>query len=138
MALWIQLLVIVLCASEYFKTCESGSAEGVFGKHSLDCESHSELGLCCHEGFIGDFLESADVTRMVAVEFLFELLTCEICLLCVYNDNEFAAIDVGCEFGTCFTSEKICSGNGCFAKGLACRINYIPTARNGFFFCHVS
>ena len=125
--------MIVLCASEYFKTCESGSAEGVFGKDPLDCESHSELGLCCHEGFIGDFLESADVTRMVAVEFLFELLTCENCLLCVYNDNEFAAIDVGCEFGTCFASEKICSGNG-LPRGLpAASITYQPRETVSFF-----
>ena len=75
---------------------------------------------------------------MTAVELLLKLASGEHSLCGVYDDNELTAVHVGGEFGTMLSAKDVGGGCGNAAERLAFRIEYIPFALNGFFFCHVS
>ena len=120
---------------------ESGSCcstERILGKHSLYCCFHSKLGLLCHDFLVLYALETADVAGVSLIVLLLKLLTCKNCLLGVDDDNEVSAVNVGCEFRSVLSAEKVCCDDCGSAKRLTCRVDDIPFADNCFFFLHKS
>ena len=112
----------------YVQTGEGLVTDGVVGKHSLNSELHSLLGTGSHEGLVVDLLETADVTGVVTVELLLELLTGKYSLSCIYDDNVLAAVSVRGEFGSVLAAKNIRSLYSGLAEGLACCINNKPSA----------
>ena len=128
----------MLCSAIGAKARKALSSDAVLGKHTLDSERHSKLGLGSHKRLVGSLLESSDVAGVYAMELLSKLISCQNCLLAVDNDNEFAAIDVRRELGAMLTSEDRCDCCSGPTERLICSINYIPLALNGLFLCHIS
>lgn len=50
------------------------TADSVFGKHTLDGFVYDEFGFFGHKFLVLNFFETADVTRMITVVFLFKFL----------------------------------------------------------------
>ena len=122
--------LLVRCICINVQTGEGLSTDGVVGKHSLNSKLHSLLGTGSHKGLVLDLLEAADVTGMVTVVLLLKLLTGENCLGSVYDDNVLAAVSVGGELRSVLAAKNFCSLNSGLAEGLACCVDYKPSAFN--------
>lgn len=75
------------------------TADSVFGKHTLDGFVYDEFGFFGHKFLVLNFFETADVTRMITVVFLFKFFTGEANLIGIDDNDVIARIDVGSERG---------------------------------------
>ena len=81
------------------------------GEHTLNCQLHSHLGSLSHQFLVLDGLHTADVTGVVVVVLLLQLLAGQNCLICVNDNNEVTAVYVGGESGVVLAAEQVSSGN---------------------------
>ena len=131
-------LLLVFSTCIYLEASDAACADLVVGEHTLNSELHCEFGLGCHEGLVLSFLQTADVTGVTAIVFLFELLAGENSLACVDDDNEFTAVNVGGEFRAMFTSENVSGSYSGLAEGLVSRVDHVPFTFQSLFLCHKS
>ena len=108
------------------------------GEHTLHCELHSELGALSHQLAIADGLQSGNVTGMMVVVLLVQLLTRENSLGSVDDDDELATVNVGGVLGSVLAAKNGRCLNGSLTEGLTGRIDDVPFTRNGLCFCHKS
>ena len=87
--------MIMLCTCVNAEFLEHFCAERVLGKHALNCLVHCEFGFFRHQFLVLDFLESADVTGVIAIVLIFEFVARENDFVAVDYDNVVAAVDVG-------------------------------------------
>ena len=123
-------------ASVNLESAEACSTDFVLGKHSLDGKLNSHFGLGCHKGAILDGLETADISGVMIIHLLVELLAGEDDLFGIDNNDAFAAIDVRSVFGTVFAVQNGSCRDSDITESLACGVDHVPAADNGFFFCH--
>ena len=86
----------MLSAGVNAKAGELIAAEAVLREHALDGELHRKLGALVHELLILNFLESADPAGVMTVILLRQLVAGEDGFLRVDDDDEIAAVNVGC------------------------------------------
>ena len=108
------------------------------GQHALYCKLHGLLGLGCHQGLVLNGLQTADVTGVVVIVLVLQLVAGKNCLVSVDDDDKLAAVNVGGELGAMLAAQNGSCLNGGLAKGLACRINDKPTTLDRFCLCHKS
>ena len=74
---------------------------------------------------------------MTTIELLIELLAGEDSLLRVDDDDELAAVNVRGVLRSVLTSEDGRCENRSLAERLACRVDHVPFALEGFLLSHV-
>ena len=105
-------LLLVFAACVCLQAGDRLTTDGVVRKHTLYGKLHCEFRAGSHQLAVAGFLQTADVAGMGAVEFLVELLTGENGLVAVDDNNVFAAVNVGREFGTMLSAKDVGSGSG--------------------------
>ena len=122
----------MLGTCEDAQTLELPLSDGVLLKHSLNCETHCQLGALLHEVLVLNFLQSADPAGVSAVVLLLQLLAGEDSILCVDDDDVVAAVNVRSVIGLELAAEKVGGKSSGFAHGLTGCIKDIPFSFNGF------
>ena len=83
-------------------------------------------------------LETTDVTGVMIVDLLIQLLTGKDCLGGIDNDNEFTAINMGGELRAMLTTENVSSFYCNTTEGFVSRIDNEPSAFHSVRISHVS
>ena len=127
-----------------FRTCVNAqffdhlATEGVFRKHAFHSVVNGKFRLFGHKFFILSFFQTADVTGVITIHFLFEFFAGQSDFCAVDDDDMIACIDVRSESRFVFASEHC--GN------LACQTteNEVGSIHNVLFsfdvfrLCHIS
>ena len=111
--------MLVLLALVQVQTGQSGSADNVLGKHTLDGQLHCELGALSHQLVVLDFLQVADPSGVMVVGFLIELTAGQDRLVHVDDDDEIAAVNIGREVNLMLAAQKSGGGHSGAAQRLA-------------------
>ena len=122
----------------YAKFCKHLSSETVLGKHALNRFVNGKVGLLSHHSGIRNLLQSADITRVISVKFLFEFLTRKNYFIAVHNDNEIAAINVRSERRLVFSAKNGSNLRRKSTKRNSLGIDDIPFSFYRLAFCHIS
>ena len=96
------IVFTALVDTEFLEHC---CTECVLGEHAFDCLVNSKFRFFAHKFLVLDLFESADITCVIAIIFVFKFLACEDNFFAVDDDDVIATVNVGCVFGLVFAFE---------------------------------
>ena len=118
--------MIVFTACIDTELLEHCCTECVLGEHALDCLVNSKFRFFFHKLLVLDFLESSNITCVIAIIFVFKLLACEDNVFAVDDDDVIAAIHMGREGRLVLAAKQHGSLSSHTTEGLTGGINDIP------------
>ena len=101
--------MVVFSALVNFELFKHLSAKAVLGQHTFYCFVNGKVALFRHHLLVGNFLQPADITGVISVKFIFQLLTRQNRFVGVDDDYEITGIYVGSVGRFVFTAEYGCN-----------------------------
>lgn len=98
----------MVCVLINAASCELLSALGCARKHAFNSKLHCKIALFLHESAVFNLFKVADVTCVVLIKLLCELIACKNSFVCVDDYNKIAAVNAGCKECFVLASEKRC------------------------------
>ena len=122
--------MLVFCALINVASCKLLSALCCAWNHTLNSKLHSKITFFIHKCAVFNFLKVTDITCVMLIKLLVELITCKNSFICVDNNNEIAAIYIWSKDWLVLAAKKNC----CFccnsSERFALSVNNIPLAFN--------
>ena len=113
------------------------SAKAVLGEHTSDCLVNGKVALFRHQLLVRDHFQTADVSGVVSVIFIFQLFTGKNGLVGVDNDDEIARVNVGSEGRFVFAAKNGCDFGSKTAERNSRSVLGVPLSFNRFGLRHI-